>query len=89
MSEELRIDRTKVEAREIDGELVIYDLGARRYLGGNRAVAALWPLLLEGTGLDELAAALESGFGIDSETARRDAAAFVASLRDHGLLAEP
>ena len=86
---ELRVDERRVEAREIDGELVIYDMSSRRYLGGNGTAAVLWPLVLEGTDVGSLAAALESRYGIDEATARRDAEAFVASLRDHGLLAEP
>lgn len=84
--EEAKLDRSAVEAREVDGELVIYDLARRRYLGGNRTAALLWPLLLEGAGIEELAAALEAGYGIDGATARGDAEAFVASLREHGLL---
>lgn len=86
---EAKLDRSVVEAREVDGELVIYDLARRRYLGGNRTAARLWPLLLEGADLDTLTGALESEYGIDSGTARRDAEAFVSSLRTHGLLMEP
>ncbi len=90
MSEaELRLDRTSIEAREIDGELVIYDLSARRYLGGNRTAAMLWPLLLEGTDLDALTEALRSGCEIDADRARADSGAFVDSLRSFGLLIEP
>jgi len=88
VSEHLKIDRTKVEAREIDGELVIYDLAARRYLGGNRTAKALWPLLLEGTDAEALASELESSFGIDPGRARADAEAFAGSLRSLGLLTE-
>lgn len=85
---ELRLDRTAVEAREIDGELVIYDLASRRYLGGNRTAAMLWPLLLEGTDLGALATALERNCGIDPAQAREDVDAFVASLRGLGLLVD-
>lgn len=85
---EVKLDRSAVEAREVDGELVIYDLARRRYLGGNRTAARLWPLLLEGADLDALARALEDAYRIDADLARRDAEAFVSSLRAHGLLVE-
>lgn len=89
MSEsELRLERTRVEAREVDGELVIYDLGSRRYLGGNATAAELWPLLLEGTDVGAMAAALEARWGIDAERAHADAESFAASLRAQGLLVE-
>jgi hypothetical protein len=86
---DLRLDRSAIEAREIDGELVIYDLSARRYLGGNRTAALLWPLLLEGTDLEALTEALQSGCGIDADRARADSGAFVDSLRSLGLMIGP
>jgi hypothetical protein len=85
---EIRVDRERVEGREIDGELVIYDMAARRYLGGNATAAALWPLLVEGTDLDAMARALVSAYAIDAERARSDAAAFASSLRERGLLVD-
>lgn len=87
--EQLKLDRSAVEAREVDDEIVIYDLRGRRYLGGNRTVAALWPLLLEGTDADALAARIESDYGVASEQARADVEAFIDSLRSEGLLLEP
>ena len=86
---ELKLDRSVAEAREVDGELVIYDLARRRYLGGNRTAALLWPLLLDGSDLESLSAALEAEYGIDPAAARGDAEAFVTSLREHGLLLGP
>lgn len=83
----IRIEATAVETREVDGEIVIYDLRARTYLGGNAAATALWPLLAEGTSLPDLAAALEREFEIGPERAAADAGAFVESLRRRGLLA--
>ena len=59
----LRADR--LEGREVDGELVVLDLGASRYLSVNAAGAAMWPLLLEGTDRGALEAALAERFGID------------------------
>lgn len=83
----IRIDRSRAEGREVDGDLVIYDLEARNYLGGNRAAAVLWQLLVEGTDIEAMTEALRSEFGIEESLARVDAEAFAASLRDRGLLA--
>ncbi len=85
--EEIRLDSEAVEARLVDGELVIYDLRERRYLGGNRAAAVLWEQLVEGTSLERLAKALADTYGIDAERADADAASFVETLRAAGLLA--
>jgi hypothetical protein len=87
-SGEIRLDRSRVEAREIDGEIVIYDLASRRYLGGNRTATDLWPMLREGTTVTKLAGRLEERFGIDAESARADVEAFVDSLAANGLLDE-
>lgn len=88
-SPEVRLDRTGVEAREVDGEIVIFDLRNRRYLGGNATATALWPLLLEGTSRNALAERLVSVYGIEPDRARSDADAFVDSLGSLGLLADP
>ncbi|MCB0865633.1 MAG: PqqD family protein [Solirubrobacterales bacterium] len=73
-------------AREVDGETVILDLSTQRYVGGNRSVSALWPLLERGASLEELTARLVEEFGIDAERAGADVAAFVDQLRELGLL---
>lgn len=85
----IRLERTRVEAREVDGEIVIYDLEGRRYFGGNRTATALWPLLVEGTDREALGERLQSAYGIDAERARADVEAFVDSLGSHGFLIEP
>lgn len=84
----VRIDSSRVEAREIDGEIVIFDLRGRRYLGGNATATALWPLLEAGTTTQALAERLRAAYDIDAAQAERDARAFVASLASLGLLVE-
>jgi Coenzyme PQQ synthesis protein D (PqqD) len=84
---EIKLDPRAVEARTVDGELVIYDLRNRRYLGGNAAAAALWPQLVEGTSLDRLSSALVDAYRIAPERADADAARFVEWLSSEGLLA--
>ena len=83
----IRVDARSVEAREVDGELVIYDLRDRRYLGGNATAAALWPLLVEGTSREALTERLEAAYGIDPDRARSDVDAFVSALDSLGMLA--
>ncbi len=70
----------------INDEVVIVDLPNGRVIGLNGVASFIWPLLLE---LDEEAVAREvaSRFAADAETARRDVAEFVATLRLRGLLA--
>ncbi len=67
----ISIDTEQVLAREVDGETVILDLSTQRYVGGNRSVSALWPLLERGASL-ELTARLVEEFGIDAERAGAD-----------------
>ena len=83
----IRVDVRAVEAREVDGELVIYDLRDRRYLGGNATAAALWPLLVEGTSREALAERLEAAYGVEPGRARSDVDAFVSALGALGMLA--
>jgi hypothetical protein len=83
----IRVDVQAVEAREVDGELVIYDLRDRRYLGGNATAAALWPLLVEGTSREALTERLQTAYGVDPERARSDVDAFVSALGSLGMLA--
>jgi hypothetical protein len=88
LSEVLRIDSNEMEAREVEGELVILDLKSQSYLAGNRTAAALWPLLREGATREQLASHLVSTFGVDDSTAQADVDSFVKSLSDLGLLDE-
>ena len=85
--EPIRIDTERVLAREVEGETVILDLRTQRYVGGNRSVAVLWPLLERGATRAELAARLGEEFGISSERAEADVGAFVAQLAELGLAA--
>ena len=82
----IQVDVRAVEAREVDGELVIYDLRDRRYLGGNATAAALWPLLVEGTSREALAERLAAAYRIEPDRARSDVDAFVSMLASLGML---
>lgn len=87
MTEELiRIDTERVLAREVEGETVILDLRTQRYIGGNRSVAVLWPLLEDGATAAQLAERLVEEFGVEPARADADVAAFVTRLGELGLM---
>lgn len=88
MSETIRIDTARVEAREVGGELVILDLKGQRYLGGNRSASLLWPLLVEGASRAALAERLASECNIDVERAQGDIDQLVGALDRLDLLDE-
>jgi hypothetical protein len=85
----IRIDTSRVDAREVGGELVILDLKAQRYLGGNRSAALLWPLLVEGASREALADRLVTEWSVDSERARADVEALIGTLEQLDLLEGP
>ncbi len=87
MTEEpIRIDTENVLAREVEGETVILDMRSQRYVGGNRSVTVLWPLLEQGASRERLADRLVEEFGVERERAMADVAAFIAQLTDLGLV---
>jgi hypothetical protein len=83
---ELRLNRDAIEWREVEGEIVALDVGAAEYVAANPAGATLWHALSGGTSRDQLVQALTRDFAVDEETAGRDVDAFVATLRERGLL---
>jgi Coenzyme PQQ synthesis protein D (PqqD) len=73
------VDVNQVTWRRLDDEIVVFDVvdGDLRVLGG--AAAILWPAIARGATIDDLADALVREYEVDVETARNDAAEFVAS----------
>jgi hypothetical protein len=69
-----------------DGNVVILDLHTSRYLKVSATGSKLWALLADWTTPEVLTTSLVSSYGIDEETAERDAQAFVEGLRSHNLL---
>ena len=82
----IKLNSDQLEWRDVEGEIVALDLGAREYVSINRTGAAIWPLLVAGATRDQLAEALVGEFGVDTETAGRDADAFLAQLAERGLV---
>ncbi len=83
---ELRLQSSRVDWREVEGELIALARAESVYLAGNASAAILWRALADGTTETDLEALLVSTYGISAEAARADVAAFLADLGARGLL---
>lgn len=83
---EIRLRRTGLEWRAIEGEVVALDFQGSVYLGINPSGAALWPLLAKGASRVELEHTLVTTFGLETRQAAADVEAFLGALADKGLL---
>jgi hypothetical protein len=86
VTDEIRLASDRLEWREIDGEIVLLDTEASKYLAGNRTAGALWPKLAAGATRQELLDELLAKFDVDGDTASRDLDAFLEDLAERGLL---
>jgi len=77
-----------VTAREIDGEMLLYDPASRRTHFLNRTAAWIWKQMEAGTDPAELARMLGERFEVAEEEARRDVEDVLAALGERGLLCE-
>ncbi len=82
----LRLRRQGLDWREVDGEVVALDLETARYVATNRTGALLWDELADGATREALVASLASRWNLDEARAAADVDAFLALLRDRGLL---
>jgi Coenzyme PQQ synthesis protein D (PqqD) len=82
----LKLRDTDLHWREIDGEIIALEARGSTYVAANGAGTLLWRSLAAGTTPDELADELVRAYGIEPERAAADADAFVAQLREQGLL---
>lgn len=88
-TERLRLREDRVIWREVGEEIIALALEPSEYLAPSESAIELWRMLAEGTTLQELAAALAKRWSLPPARAYNDAAAFVAQLREQGLLAAP
>jgi len=86
--DEIGIDKSLVEWREVEGEIVALDLKRSDYFTLNRTGALLWSKLKDGTTRGELAQLLSSDFEISAEQASADVDEFLLTLKERGLLVE-
>lgn len=86
MTERLRLRRDELDWHELEGEIVALDSHSDQYLGVNPSGRLLWEALSEGATEPELVHALSAEYQLDGTTAQRDVAAFLAALRELGVL---
>lgn len=82
----IRLDRSRVEFTEVDGEIVALDVPNSSYFSVDGSGSVLWRLLCEGTTGERLRDELVSRYGIDAATADADVSAFLSQLDVQGLL---
>ena len=71
---------------QLDGEFVVLNYRVGTYFGLRGTGAEIWHILQHGVTFEALCSQLTSRFQVDADTCRRDAAAFVAELSEHGLI---
>ena len=78
--------RDDLVVEEIDGDIVVLDLEGNKYFGLNAVGWMIWRGIdEEDRSFGEIVEGITAEFGIDRETARTDAAAFIEQLLDAGL----
>jgi Coenzyme PQQ synthesis protein D (PqqD) len=82
----LRLRQRSLEWRQVDDEVVALDLETARYLSTNPSGALLWHELATGATREDLVARLRAKWGVDEARATADVDAFLALLRQRGLL---
>jgi hypothetical protein len=82
----LKLRGAGVAWKEVDGEVVALDEREALYLAANPAGAILWRALAGGTTHGALVNGLVTEYGIDADRAGADVDAFLADLRERGLL---
>jgi len=85
---QLKLRKTDLQWRAVEGEVVALDLRGSQYLGINDSGAVLWDMLAAGTTRAALANHLAASYDLDLETAELHADAFLDQLRAQDLLDE-
>jgi hypothetical protein len=82
----LRFRQQDLVCREVGENLIGLDLRSSQYFSLNDTGTELWRMLEHGTTIAALAELLVQAHDLDLSVATSDVEAFVASLRDQGLL---
>jgi hypothetical protein len=88
VSDPIRL-RQDIAWREIDGEIVLLDLTGAAYYSVSRSGVVLWPAVVEGSTVQELADRLALEFSLERHVAEHDVRVLIDSLRGEGLLEAP
>jgi hypothetical protein len=75
-----------VVVQEIAGEAVLLDLATESYFGLDPVGLVVWRALAAGGSLADARSAVLGAFAVEPDVAERDLLAFVATLRDAGLV---
>jgi hypothetical protein len=86
MATGLKLRPEAIEWREVEGEVLVLDIDASEYLSVNPTGARVWEALAAGTTRAALVRMLVEAFRVDDATAEADLDAFLAGLRERGLL---
>ena len=88
MTKKLRLRGDDLAWRTVDAELIAIDVRDSNYLSANDSGLLMWNALAAGTTREDLVASLVDAYGIDAGTASQDVDAFLADLKERGLLDE-
>jgi hypothetical protein len=84
----LKLREGAVAWREVDGETLLLDLQASKYLSINPSATVLWRLLAEGTTREALVEALVGEYQISADDAATDVDDFLADCQQRDLIGE-
>jgi hypothetical protein len=88
MTKKLSLRGDDLAWRTVEDELIAIDVRDSTYLSANDSGLLMWNALAGGTTKEDLAASLVDTYGIDAGTASADVDAFLADLKERGLLDE-
>jgi hypothetical protein len=87
MTSQTRVERaTDVLATELDGTLLMLNIGRGQYHGLNPVGARIWDLLEAPISQEALVAALTAEYDVTAEVCAAEVAAFLGQLHERGLL---
>jgi hypothetical protein len=86
VTSEIRLRTDGIEWREVEGEIVALELESSSYLAANPTATTLWSALVEGTTREALVRTVVEQYAVEEAVAGRDVDAFLAQLREQGLL---
>ncbi len=72
-------------AQEVDGEMVLLDMGTENYFGLNGVGTDIWELLQTGKTLQETEDAMLEMYDVEAEVLHKELLALVQSLLDNDL----
>lgn len=72
--------------RDLDGEIIILDLGSGVYFGLNAVGSRAWTVLAESGSVRQAVEVLKSEFDVEDDVLHRDVIELITTLSDQGLI---